>query len=51
MDEKEIIRKHYQDMQKRGVIKRLANDPNTYKKMRAVRTEKKREGELEIITE
>lgn len=49
MDKKEIIKEYFRELQKKSAAKRKLNDPNTYKKMRALREEKKEE--LKIITE
>lgn len=47
----EIISEHMRTLQKKSSASRLKNDPNTYKKMRAIRTERDREGDLEIRVE
>lgn len=47
----EIIKNYMRELQKKSAKKRLENDPNTYKKMRAIRTEKDKEGDLEIRVE
>lgn len=48
---KEIISEYMRALQKKSSASRLKNDPNTYKKMRALKIERDREGELKIITE
>jgi len=48
---KEIVSEYMRELQKKSARKRLENDPNTYKKMRALRTEKSKEEELEIRVE
>lgn len=51
MDEREIIKKHHQEMQKKGVIARLKNDPNSFKKMARKRWEDQEDIDLIIESE
>lgn len=48
MTPKEIISEYMRELQKKSALKRKQNDPNTYKKMRALREEKKEEIVIEL---
>lgn len=47
----EIVSEYMRSLQKKSALKRKENDPNTYKKMRAMREEKKEDLTIKLLGE